>query len=208
MIPERRAKRGVESKKIDSVSEVSAKSSSSAESSLDFSISNRRGKRQPLGLLSTKTNMDNATKDQLSDLEVEEKPREEAATKKSRVSEPKMVNTTSSSSSVQIRSSAESKAPESDAAESSIAMRSPSLKSGERRSSRQFGVTVTGGEDVSDSSDYIPITKKKLNQQKLFVVQESSKVRRSPRLATLKKRKELSKDTPAPTLTYPASRKR
>ena len=95
MIPQRRAKRGVESNKIDSVSEVSAKSSSSAESSLNLSNSNRRGKRQPLGLLSTEINMDNATKDQLTDLEVEKK--------KSRVSEPKMVNTASSSSSVHLQ---------------------------------------------------------------------------------------------------------
>ena len=203
MIPQRRAKRGVESKKIDSVSEVSAKSSSSAESSLDLSNSNRRGKRQPLGLLSTKINMDNATKDQLSDLEVEEKPREEAATKKSRVSEPKMVNTTSSSSSVQIRSSAESKAPESDAAESSIAMRSPSLKSGERRSSRQFGVTVTGGEDVSDSSDYIPITKK--TKKKVTFCYLPSK-RKSSCLA--KEGKELAKDGLSPKPTVQSTRKR
>ena len=155
MIPQRRAKRGVESKKIDSVSEVSAKSSSSAESSLDLSNSSRRGKRQPLGLLSTEINMDNATKDQLTDLEVEKK--------KSRVSEPKMVNTASSSSSVQSQSSAESKAPESDAAELSIAMSSPPQKLREPRSSRQFDpvkTTVTGGEDSSDSSCYIPIMKK------------------------------------------------
>ena len=98
---------------------------------------------------------------------------------------------------------------ESGAAELSIA--GPSLKSGERRSnmrSNSMKTTVTGEDDSSDSSCYIPIKKKKLNQQKLVVVQESSNVRISPRLATLKKRKELAKASQVSKPTVQSTRKR
>ena len=253
MKPARRANRGgpvvaSKSKKIDSENEVSAKSSSSAESSLNSSNSHRKGKRQPLGLLSA-TNMGNSPVSQTG-LEVDEEPRKEAlfspprpprrltargnkqataivsvkgaavlspatshtseeALKKTR-GRPKKI-TASSSSSVQssVSSSAEYKAPESDTAGSSIASPPPKLR--ERRSSRRTDsvkTTVTGGEDSSVSSCYSPVKKKTLKQQKLVAVQESPSERKSVRLATEKKKKELAKDSPAAKPTVKPTRKR
>ena len=95
---------------------------------------------------------------------------------------------------------------ESDAAELSIA--GPTLKSGERRSNRRSNsmkTTVTGGEDSSDSSCYIPIMKKSSKKVTFAYFNLPSK-RKTNCLTEV--RKELAKASPVSKSTVQSTRKR